>query len=214
MLVQASATSGVVFLALAGLVASNLVHDRGVPSSQSRYIAPVLGGFAFLVGVLLMDMWIVIATSSVLTLLILTLSLRYRSGLRGVRGHLPTQAWSELTYALAGTASLVVGWALLGDRFLAFLPIAFMAWGDSVAGLARATIWRNNIASRRPSFIMLAICLGAAALFQPYWTGALGALTATLAERRRPMISPLWDDNLHLAAASLAVISLMTAVAG
>lgn len=45
----------------------------------------------------------------------------------GVKGNLPSQAWSEVTYALGVTAALALGWGLLGDRWLAFLPIAFMA---------------------------------------------------------------------------------------
>ena len=52
MLAQAFALSGIVTLALAGLVASIFMYDQGVPNSLSRYIAPILGGGAFLVVVL------------------------------------------------------------------------------------------------------------------------------------------------------------------
>ncbi len=209
MLEQAFALGGIVTLALTGLVASNVMYDRGVPNSMSRYVAPLLGGLAFLTAVLWLDVWTATALSGVLAMGILALRLGFRRGLRGVEGNLPTQAWAEVTYAMAGTASLAVGWGLLGDRWLAFLPIAFMAWGDSIAGLARATIWRGKVASNWPSMVMLVVCLAAAALFQPYWIGALAALVATAAERRRPMVLNLWDDNLHVVAMSLAVMGIL-----
>ena len=214
MLDHAYGTVGVVTLALAGLVASNALHDRGVPSSLSRYVAPVLGGAAFLAAVLWLEVWVAVTVSAVLNLGVLALPMGFRRGLRGVQGSLPTQAWAEVTYAAAGTLSLSIGWGVLGDRWLAFVPIAFMAWGDSVAGLARATIWRGTMASIWPSIAMLGVCLVAAALYQPYWIGALGALVATVAERRRPMVLALWDDNLHLVAASLAVMSVLVTASG
>ena len=214
MLVQAFAVSGSFSVALVGLVASNFLYDRGVPNTISRYAAPVLGGTAFLVALLWLDAWTAVALSGLLTLLILTLRLGFRRGLRGVEGNLPTQAWAEVTYAMAGTASLAVGWGLLGDRWLAFLPIAFMAWGDSFAGLLRASLWRGKVAGLWPSVAMLGVCLAAATVYQPYWIGALGALMATAAERRRPMILRVWDDNLNVVAASLAVMGVMARVPG
>ena len=214
MLEQAFAVSGCVTVALVGLVASNLLYDRGVANSQSRYAAPILGGVAFLVAVLWLDAWTATVLSGAMVLFVLAVRLGFRRGLRGVRGNFPSQAWSEVTYAIAGAASLAVGWGLKGDRWLAFLPIAFMAWGDSVAGLLRASLWRGNIGSLSPSVAMLGVCLAAAILFQPYWIGALGALVATAAERRRPMVLTLWDDNLHVVAASLAVMAVLGKVPG
>ena len=211
MLEQAFAVSGCVTVALVGLVASNLLHDRGVTNSLSRYVAPILGGVAFLVAVLWLDIWTATVLSCAMALFILAVRLGFRRGLRGVEGNLPTQAWAEVTYAMGGTASLAAGWGVLGDRWLAFLPIAFMAWRDSTAGLLRATIWRGNLASIWPSVAMLGVCLAAAAFYQPYWIGALGALVATAAERRRPMVLRVWDDNLHVVAASLAVMGALAA---
>ena len=208
----AFALSGIVTLALAGLAASNFMYDRGVPNAMSRQVAPILGGAAYLAAILWLDARTAIALSGILSFGILALRLGYRQGLRGVKGDRPTQAWAEVTYAAAGTASLVVGWGLLGDRWLAFLPIAFVAWGDSAAGLLRAAIWHENPASRWPSLAMLGVCLAAATPFQPYWIGALGALAATVAEWRRPMLSDLWDDNLHVVALSLVVMAVLVKI--
>ena len=213
-MVQVYAVSGIAFLAVAGLAGSNFAYDRGIPSSTSRYLAPVLGGFAFLVAVLWLDVWTAVSVSGVSSLLMLVLRLGFRSGLRGVKGNRPTQAWAEVSYALAGTLSLAVGWGLLGDRWLAFLPIALMAWGDSVCGFARATLWRSNVASVWPSAAMLGVCLATAAIFQPYWIGALGAVVATAAKRRRPMVLTVWDDNLHVVAASLALLGVLVWIGG
>ena len=168
---QVDAVIAVLALALSGLLVSNVLYDRGMPNSVSRCIASALGGAAFLVAVLWLDTYTAITLSGAMTLFILAVRLGFRRGLRGSRGNLPSQAWAEISYALAGTASLAVGWGLLGDRWLAFLPIAFMAWGDSIAGLARATIWRGNGTSIWPSMAMLAVCLAAAAFYQPYWIG-------------------------------------------
>ena len=210
MLAQVFAVSGSVTVALVGLVASNLLYDRGVANSISRYVAPILGGVAFLVAVLWLDAWTAIILSGAMALFILAVRLGFRQGLRGVRGNLPSQAWSEVNYALGGTASLAIGWGLLGDRWLAFAPIAFMAWGDSTVGLVRAMLWRSNVASVWPSLGMLAVCLGAAFLYQPYWIGAVGAVAATIAERKRPRLGVWWDDNAQVVTVSLTTMVTLT----
>jgi len=146
----------------------------------------------------------------VLTAMLVVLKAFRRTALRGVQGELASQAWSEITFGLAGVASLVVGWGWLGDPWLGFLPIAFMAWGDSTAGLARATLWRSNPASVWPSLGMAAVCLGAAFLYQPYWIGAVGAVVATISERKRPRLGVWWDDNAQVVAVSLTTMVILT----
>lgn len=212
MLNQIYAAGAVVALALAGLAVSNLLHDRGLDSSLSRCVAAALGGAAFLIAVLWLEPWTAVALTGALSLFIVVLRLGFRRGLRGASGRLPGQAWAEVTYAVGGTASLVVGWGILGDKWLAFLPIAFMAWGDNAAGLARATIWRSNVASLWPSMVMLGVCLGGAVLFQPFWVGAIGATMATVAERFRPRVLAVWDDNLNIVAVSLIVMSVLSRI--
>ena len=63
MLQQAFAVSGIVCVAIGGLCASNVMYDRGVPNSMSRYVAPLLGGLAFLAAVLWLDVWTATALS-------------------------------------------------------------------------------------------------------------------------------------------------------
>ncbi len=206
---QAWVITAIVLLALLGLAASNFLHDRGTNDYLSRRVPAVFGGVAFLVAVLWLDPWTAVTLSGVMTLFILVLRLGFRRGLRGVRGSLPAEAWAEITYLMVGTAGLAIGWGLLGDKWLAFVPIAFMAWGDSAAGLVRATTWGRNVPSIWPSFAMLGVCLVAAGLFQPYWIGAAGAVIATAAERLVPRSATVWDDNLNVVPASLAVMGAL-----
>jgi hypothetical protein len=210
MWVQLLATGAVVALAIAGLAIANLLHDRGVDSSVSRCLAAAIGGAAFLAAVLWLNPWTAVVVTGTMTLFIVTLRLGFRRGLRGSSGKRPGQAWAEVTFALAGSVSLAIGWGLLGDKWLAFLPVAFMAWGDTAASFTRATFWRNRPATIWPSMVMLGVCLGAAAIMQPYWIGAVGAIVATAAERFRPRIIRFWDDNLNLVAASLIVMAILT----
>jgi hypothetical protein len=203
MLGQILATCGVVALALAGLVGSNLMYDRGWDSALSRRLASTLGGAAFLVAVLWLHAWLAIVMSAALTALIVALRFGFRRGLRGAKGSLPSQAWAAVTFALAGTVSLVVGWGVLGQKWWAFLPIGFMAWGDNAAGLVRDTVCRTRRVSIWPSLAMLGACLGVAAFLRPFWIGGAGAIVATLTERFRPRFLGLLDDNLIVVMVSL-----------
>lgn len=110
---------------------------------------------------------------------------------------------------------MVVGWALLGDKWLAFTPIAFMAWGDGAGGLLRdILVWRRRPAARWPSAPTLGACLVSAMFFQPYWNAAAAAATAAGTEYYSPRIPLIRDDNLPVVVASLAVMAGLTFAAG
>ena len=206
MVKQIFGSIAVVSLVLGALVLANYLHDRGVANWVARRLTAVLGGVAFLMAVLWLEAGTAIGVVSALTLGIAVVRVVRRHGLRGVTGDRPSQNWSEVTFAAAGTLSLLVGWGLLGDRWLGFLPASFMAWGDNAAGIARDTFWRNHLTSPWPRVAMAAVCLGAAVLYQPYWAGAVGAVAATAAERYRPKFK-FWDDNLNVAAAALMAMT-------
>ncbi len=204
---------GVVALALLGVRGSNFLRDRGFPNSLSRRFAPTIGGLAYLASVALLDVWIAIAVSATITVFITVVRLLFRSGLRGVRGTHSAQAWAEITYPLAGTLSLVVGWGILGDKWLGFIPTAFMAWGDTAAGLVRDTASPKRSPTVVSMSAMLVVCVGAAAVFfRPLWIGVVGGVVATLAERFRPGILGFWDDNVYIVATSLAVMAVLVRV--
>jgi dolichol kinase len=204
---------GIMTIAVAGLVGSNLLYDRGIPNNLSRRFAPVMGGLAYLGAILWLDKWTAFAVSVTLTLLIIAFRLGFRRGLRGVRGTHPAQIWAEITYPVAGTLSLFIGWGLIGNKWLAFLPIAFMAWGDTSAGIAREAIGLDIKKSAWHMGVMLAVCLIVAAVwYRPFWIGAVGAAVATLAERFRPGVLGYWDDNLNIIVASLAIMYFMARI--
>ena len=212
---QIYAVCVIVLLGFSGLITSNYLYDHGARNSLARRAAHVLGGAAILMAVLWLDVWTAVTVSGLLAFSILILRLGFRRTLRGVGRTASTHDWAEIAYPMAATVSLAVGWGLLGDRWLAFVPIAFMAWGDSVAGLVRATIRRGSMARIWPSMAMLGVCLTTALLFQPYWIGVLGAMVATVAERFRLIAHGLWDDNWVpddpvIVAASLTVMVVLT----
>jgi hypothetical protein len=206
MVKQIYGSIAVVALALGTLFLANYLRDRGVAQWVTRRLAAVLGGTVFLMAVLWLEAGTAIGVVSVITLGIIIVGVCRRNGLRGVIGDRPSYNWSEVTFSTAGTLSLLVGWGLLGDRWLGFLPAAFMAWGDNTAGSARDTFWRYHPTSLWPLVVMGAVCLSAAVLYEPYWMGAIGAISATAAERFRLKIK-FWDDNLNVAAGALIAMS-------
>lgn len=204
------AIPGVITIALIGITGSNYLYDKGIPNNLSRRFAPVMGGVAYLSAVLWLDKWVAITVSAVMALLLIVLRMRFRTGLRGVKGNHPAQSWAEITYPIIGTLSLIIGWGILGEKWLGFLPVAFMAWGDTAAGLARDTISDDSSPSILTMAAMLVVCLGAAAVFfSPLWIGIAGAAVATLAERYRPGILGFWDDNVYIVVESLVVMGTL-----
>ena len=226
-LIQVSAAVAVALFALAGPVASNVLYDRGASSSVSRRAAHSIGGAAYLLAVLWLNVWTAMALAGVLALSVLVLILGSPRSLRGVSRSPSTRDWAVVAYPTAATVSLAVGWGMLGNMWLAFGPIAFMAWGDSVAGLVRSWIrsgriaWlvgggaaRDSIVVLAPSMVMLGVCLIVAALVQPYWIGVVGAIAATVAERFRLIGHSIWEgnwvpDDPVIVAASLAVMGAL-----
>ena len=57
---------------------------------------------------------------------------------------------------------------------------------------------------------VLAVCLGAAFFYQPYWIGDVGAVAATIAECKRPRLGFWWDDNIQGVAVSLPTMVSLT----
>jgi hypothetical protein len=206
---------GVVATALLGLMGSNFLRDRGFPSSLSRRIAPAVGGLAYLMSVLWLDRWTSLCVSVGMTILLIVLRVGFRDRLRGVKGAHSAQQWAEITYPIAGTMSLAIGWCILGDRWLGFTPIAFMAWGDTASGLARETVSSDRSPTLLTMLAMLAVCLVAAAIFfRPFWVGAVGAVAATIIERYRPGIPGFRDDNIYIVTAALLVMGGLASIVG
>ena len=71
---------------------------------------------AFLTAVLWLDVWPAVAIAASLTGMIAFLRLGLGHQLDGVTSEGRSQVWAEITFPAAGTLSLVVGWAVLGDK--------------------------------------------------------------------------------------------------
>jgi hypothetical protein len=206
---EITAVAIVAAIACAGLGLSMLGHrlENRIERSPLRCLAGMVGGLAFLAQVEWLDAWTAVSVSGVLTLLVS--AVRIARGSPAAAPGRPEQSWAEVTFALSGTASLAVGWGMLGNEWLAFVPIAFMAWGDNAAGLARSTVWKDDPASLLPSFWMLAVCLASSLLFHPWFIGAGAGLLATLAERYRLRLIRWCDDNPVIVASSLGTVALL-----
>ena len=209
---EATIAVGSVMVALAGLSISTYLFDRGVSNYLSRKYGHVFGGFAYLIGVLWLEC--PVAFGLAVAFLVLFLGLRVFNDrlLRGVGGSARRHAYAEVTYAFAGAVSLGIGWGVMGDKWLAFVPIGFMAFGDSITGMVRSVVIKREAKHWSGSVAMLAVCLGLAGLYQPYWVGASGAVAATVAEKLSPIARGWLDDNWILTGTSLGAMALLRSI--
>lgn len=209
---QAVVSLGIIVLSIVSLAASNLLVDRGVDVYVTRRLPATVGGVAFLAGVLWLEVTAAIGLPAAISGAIILYRFRSSRGLRGTRGSLPSQPYVDINFILAGTVSLTIGWAMLDDRWLGFMPIAFMAWGDTVSGLVSAFLSHHRARmSFWPSTAMLTTCLVISLFYSPYWVAANGSTVATVAERFPPKIGGIQDDNWVIVGASLGVMAAIQA---
>lgn len=195
---------------IVGLYLSNLLFDYGVPNYISRKIGHGVGGLGYLLSAFLFSApWWPLILSGGFTLLLAGARIAKPDTFRGVGGSARAHAWAECYFPLTGTFALAVGWAWLGDRWLAVVPILFMAWGDMLTGLIRAKVYGREVKGNWGSVGMLGVCLLVAYFFHPYWVAVVGAGAATLAERFTPLSKGIWDDNWTIIGSSLLIMSLL-----
>jgi len=205
----------VVFVAgtvLAGLWISNIFFDYHLPQYLSRKIGHLFGGTALLFCALLFSSWQwPLILSIAFTVLLLGARLVKGDLFRGVGGTGRQTAFAEVWFPAAAMVSIIVGWVWLGDRWLAILPVLFMAYGDAFTGLTRSVIYNREFKGNMGSVAMFGICLLLAWVFyQPFWIGVLGAVVATLAERFTPMSRGWIDDNYTTVLSSLLVMGILS----
>jgi len=195
---------------LVGLYLANYFYDAGIPQYISRKVGHGVGGMGFLLCVFLFSSaWWPIIIAVGFVLLLGGARLIKPQAFRGVGGTGRQHALAEVFFPIAGVISLSVGWAWLGDPWLAVVPILFMAWGDMLTGIVRSRIYGKEMKGNLGSVAMIAVCLVVAYFFKPYWIGAVGAVVATLAERFTPLSKGFWDDNHTIVLSSLLVMSLL-----
>jgi len=195
---------------LVGLYLANYFYDKGVEQYISRKVGHGVGGVRFVPCVFLFSSaWWPIIIASCFCLLLGGARLIKPQAFRGVGGTGRQHAFAEIYFPVAGVISLGVGWAWLGNPWLAVVPILFMAWGDMLTGLVRSRIYGREVKGDWGSVAMYVVCMSVAYFFEPYWIGAIGATVATLAERNTPISRGIWDDNWTIVLSSLTVMALL-----
>ena len=193
---------------ITGLYLANIFYDRGVEQYISRKVGHGVGGMGFLLCVFLFSSaWWPIIIASCFCLLLGGARFIKPQAFRGVGGTGRQHALAEVYFPVAGVINLSVGWAWLGNPWLAVVPILFMAWGDMLTGLVRSRIYGKEVKGNWGSVAMIAVCLLVAYFFKPYFVGAIGAIVATLVERFTPLSRGGWDDNWTIPISSLAVMT-------
>ena len=199
----------IIILTGLGLGFAGVLRDRGVSPAVTRWLASLIGGLAYLVTVRWLDVWSAVAISALTVLLIAGLR-RWRAGLlRGLRESVREQSRAELGFPAAATAALAIGWGLFHDPGLAFVAIAFMAWGDGAAGLVRGWRSASTVRNIAASATMLSVSLGSAWLIYPSTAGAAAAVVATGVEAVWPITGSRLSDSWPVVGSTLGLILLL-----
>lgn len=200
---------------LVGLYLANYFYDKGVEQYVSRKVGHGVGGMGYLLLALLFrEPWWPLIISGAFALLLALSRIIKPDAFRGVGGTGRKHALAEIHFPIAGTVSLAVGWAWLGNPWLAVVPCLFMAWGDLVTGLIRSRFYGKEVKGDLGSVGMIVVCLLVGYFFHPYWIAVLGAVVATLAERFTPLSHGWIDDNWTIIASSLLVMGVLNAYFG
>lgn len=195
--------------ALLGLYLANVFFDHGIPQYISRKIGHLGGCAGFLLCPLLFSsFWWPLILTSAFTLLLLYARWFRPKTFRGVGGSGRPQALAEIHFPATGIITIAVCWGWLHNPWLAIVPLTFMGGGDAITGLIRSAVYGREVKGNWGSLGMLVTCLLLAYFMQPYWIGAVGAVTATLAEKFTKT-GRLWDDNLTIPLASALVMGAL-----
>ncbi|GAH89041.1 unnamed protein product, partial [marine sediment metagenome] len=97
---------------------------------------------------------------------------------------------------------------LFDKPWLAIIPLCFMGGGDAITGLIRSKVYGREVKGNWGSVGMLITCLILAYFIQPYWIGAIGAVTAVVAEKYTKTTKYI-DDNLSIPLSSAFVMALL-----
>ena len=199
------------WVVILGLVLANWAYDINIPQYVSRKIGHFFGGVAYLLATIFFsDPWIPLGISTAFTLGLFLSRVVEPDLIRGVGGSSRKHTFAEVWFPLAGTISLGVGWVWLDSKWLATVPILFMAWGDCVTGLIRARVYGREVKGNWGSLGMVMVCMSVALMFHPYWVGVVGATVATLAERFTPRSRGLLDDNYTIVISSLMIMAALS----
>ncbi len=116
---------------------------------------------------------------------------------------------NDVNFCFMAGVSVYILWELLGDPYLAIIPLLFMAFGDGVTGIARNMKFgyrtKNPIGNVFMAIVCIPIgwCLGnLAEPALPIW-GVIAAIVATFVERYE--FGPI-DDNVLITVSATVVM--------
>ncbi|MBA7697007.1 hypothetical protein ES703_105665 [subsurface metagenome] len=195
--------------ALLGLYLANLFYDYQIPQYISRKLGHLGGCVGFLLCPLLFQSfwWPLILTTG-FTILLLYARLFKPKTFRGVGGSGRPQALAEIHFPATGVVLIGICWGLMGEPWLAVVPLCFMGAGDAITGLIRSKVYGREVKGVIGSIGMLVVCLTLAYFIEPYWIGVAGALTAVVAEKYTKTTKYV-DDNLTIPLSSAFVMALL-----
>jgi len=195
--------------ALLGLYLANLLFDYKIPQYLSRKLGHLGGCIGFLLCPLLFSSfwWPLILTTGFTALLLYARVFRPTT-FRGVGGSGRLGALAEIHFPATGIVLIGILWGLLGEPWLAIVPLTFMGAGDAITGLIRSRVYGREVKGNWGSLGMLATCLILAYFIEPYFVGMAGAVTATLAEKYTKTTKYV-DDNLTIPLFSAIVMGVL-----
>ncbi len=200
--------------ALLGLYLANLFYDYNIPQYISRKLGHLGGCVGFLLCPLLFStFWWPLALTTGFTVLLLYARWFRPGTFRGVGGSGRPGALAEIHFPAVGIVTIGVLWGLFDRPWLAIVPLTFMGGGDAITGLIRSRVYGREVKGNWGSLGMLITCLVLAYFIQPYWIGAVGAVTATLVERFTKTTKYV-DDNLTIPLSSALVMGLLITLGG
>jgi len=196
--------------AILGLYLANLFYDtKVIPHHVSRKLGHLGGCVGFLLcPFLFSSFWWPLILTTGFTILLIYARWRKPTLFRGVGGSGRLQALAEVHYPATGILVIAIGWGVMGEPWLAIVPLAFMGGGDAITGLIRNRVYRREVKGNWGSLGMLLVCLTLAYFVKPYWLGVAGAITAVLFEKFTPTRHYL-DDNLTVPLASFAAMAAL-----
>ena len=196
--------------AILGLYLANIFYDtKVIPHHVSRKLGHLGGCVGFLLcPFLFSSFWWPLILITAFTILLLFARWRKPTLFRGVGGSGRLQALAEVHYPATGIIIIAIGWGVMGEPWLAIVPLAFMGGGDAITGLIRNRVYSREVKGNWGSLGMLLVCLTLAYFVKPYWLGAAGAIVAVLFEKFTPTRHYL-DDNLTVPLASFAAMAAL-----
>ncbi len=208
----------VTVIAAAGLWASNLAYDWGIPHYLSRKIGHAAGGLSFLAAFWFLPSVWAMALAALFGAVLFAAWLLKPSTFRGVGGTgRGSRAMAEVWFAWVAVPVTLISWYWLKRPEIAVTSLLFMAWGDGVTGLVRASVYHRATKGWWGSVAMLVLCVALAAVFiRPFWIGAVAAVLSVVAEYLYGDNGSIkWaDDNLAVPVVGMATMLVLMLATG